>query len=102
MFAVVRTGGKQYRVQEGDLVAVEKLEGDPISQQFNRKRKEFTFAFSTTDRGFAEIFIPKYQYPRGVRVEVSDGQYTFNESTQSLVYYPDINVTSHLIRVLQM
>lgn len=81
---------------------VEKLEGDPISQQFNRKRKEFTFAFSTNDRGFAEIFIPKYQYPRGVRVEASDGQYTFNESTQSLVYYPDINVTSHLIRVLPM
>jgi large subunit ribosomal protein L21 len=28
MFAVVRTGGKQYRVQEGDLLKVEKLEGD--------------------------------------------------------------------------
>jgi len=28
MYAVVRTGGKQYRVQEGDLLKVEKLEGD--------------------------------------------------------------------------
>lgn len=27
MFAVVRTGGKQYKVQPGDVVAVEKLEG---------------------------------------------------------------------------
>ena len=28
MFAVVATGGKQYRVGEGDLVRVEKLAGD--------------------------------------------------------------------------
>jgi len=26
MYAVVRTGGKQYRVKEGDLLKVEKLE----------------------------------------------------------------------------
>jgi large subunit ribosomal protein L21 len=28
MFAVVRTGGKQYRVAQGDVVTVEKIEGD--------------------------------------------------------------------------
>ena len=28
MFAVVRTGGKQYRVAAGDKIVVEKLEGD--------------------------------------------------------------------------
>ncbi len=28
MFAVVRTGGKQYKVASGDVVAVEKLEGN--------------------------------------------------------------------------
>lgn len=28
MFAVIKTGGKQYLVQEGDLVKVEKLIGD--------------------------------------------------------------------------
>lgn len=27
--AVIRTGGKQYRVTEGDLVRIEKLEGNP-------------------------------------------------------------------------
>jgi len=26
MYAVIRTGGKQYRVQQGDLLKVEKLE----------------------------------------------------------------------------
>ena len=28
MYAVVKTGGKQYRVQEGDILRVEKLAGD--------------------------------------------------------------------------
>jgi large subunit ribosomal protein L21 len=29
MFAVIKTGGKQYRVQPGDLLVVEKLDGEP-------------------------------------------------------------------------
>jgi large subunit ribosomal protein L21 len=29
MYAVIKTGGKQYRVQAGDLLVIEKLEGDP-------------------------------------------------------------------------
>lgn len=28
MYAVVKTGGKQYRVSEGDTLSVEKMEGD--------------------------------------------------------------------------
>jgi large subunit ribosomal protein L21 len=27
MYAVIQTGGKQYRVSQGDLIAIEKLEG---------------------------------------------------------------------------
>lgn len=29
MLAVIRTGGKQYRVKEGDQIMVEKIEGKP-------------------------------------------------------------------------
>ena len=29
MFAVIKTGGKQYRVAKGDVVVVEKLAGEP-------------------------------------------------------------------------
>lgn len=32
MFAVIKTGGKQYRVQEGDIVAIEKLEAEVDSE----------------------------------------------------------------------
>lgn len=34
MFAIIRTGGKQYRVQEGDILDVEKLPVEP-SQKFH-------------------------------------------------------------------
>ncbi|MCB9532184.1 MAG: 50S ribosomal protein L21 [Myxococcales bacterium] len=32
MYAVIRTGGKQYRVKEGEVFAVERLEGEPGSK----------------------------------------------------------------------
>lgn len=32
MFAVIRTGGKQYKVQKDDVIKVEKLEGDSGSK----------------------------------------------------------------------
>ncbi len=31
MYAIVKTGGKQYRVAEGDVIEVEKLDGEPGS-----------------------------------------------------------------------
>ena len=32
MYAVIKTGGKQYRVTEGDVVNIEKLVGEPGSK----------------------------------------------------------------------
>ena len=32
MYAVIKTGGKQYRVTEGDVVNIEKLAGEPGSK----------------------------------------------------------------------
>ena len=29
MYAIIRTGGKQYRVEPGDVLEVEKLQGEP-------------------------------------------------------------------------
>jgi len=34
MYAVIKTGGKQYRVEEGATLAIERLEGDPGTQIF--------------------------------------------------------------------
>lgn len=36
MYAVIRAGGKQYRVQEGATIRVEKIEGDAgVAMEFN-------------------------------------------------------------------
>ncbi|MDP3697809.1 MAG: 50S ribosomal protein L21 [Candidatus Taylorbacteria bacterium] len=35
MFAIIKTGGKQYKVQEGDTLVVEKLEVDGETVTFN-------------------------------------------------------------------
>jgi large subunit ribosomal protein L21 len=32
MYAVIRTGGKQHRVSEGDVIAIEKISGDKGEQ----------------------------------------------------------------------
>ena len=32
MYAVIKTGGKQYRVAAGDKIQIEKLEGNPGDQ----------------------------------------------------------------------
>ena len=29
MYAIVKTGGKQYKVAEGDVIEIEKLDGEP-------------------------------------------------------------------------
>jgi len=34
MYAVIKTGGKQYRVEEGATLAIERLEGDPGTKIF--------------------------------------------------------------------
>jgi large subunit ribosomal protein L21 len=37
VYAIIATGGKQYRVQEGDQIRVEKLAGDPGEKiEFNQ------------------------------------------------------------------
>ncbi len=38
MFAVIKTGGKQYRVAANDVVTIEKLEGVRRRQRLNSPR----------------------------------------------------------------
>ena len=33
MYAVIQTGGKQYRVEQGDRIEVERVQGDEVSLQ---------------------------------------------------------------------
>ena len=51
-YAVIRTGGKQYRVATGDLIRVEKLAGEPGAEV------AFTEVLMTSDDGAVRIGAP--------------------------------------------
>lgn len=46
-----------------------------------------------------EIFIPKFQYPNGYKVQVSDGNYDLDEQNQILLYHYSVERSKHFIRI---
>jgi len=60
MFAVIETGGKQYKVQKGDKIKVEKLEGEEGGKLV------FSNVLLTSDKSSVEIGAP---YIKGKEVE---------------------------------
>jgi ribosomal protein L21 len=45
MYAVIESGGKQYIVQPGDVVQIEKIEGEVGAARFERRSKESKACF---------------------------------------------------------
>ena len=54
MFAVIRTGGKQYKVAKDDVIAVEKLAGEPGATAGRRRAVAAVLGFyaSALSQGF--------------------------------------------------
>ncbi len=75
MFAIIQTGGKQYRVQEGDVIRVEKLTGEAGDKLglkalmvggeqtlFGEDAAKFTVNAEVVDHGkLKKIYIRKYK-----------------------------------------
>lgn len=75
MFAIIQTGGKQYRVQEGDVIRVESLQGEagdkldltPIfvggdQNAFGEAAGKFTVNAEVVEHGRGpKIYIRKYK-----------------------------------------
>ncbi|WP_420594859.1 50S ribosomal protein L21 [Deinococcus sp.] len=75
MFAIIQTGGKQYRVQEGDVIRVEKLSGEAGDKLdltammvggektlFGEDAAKFTVSAEVVDHGkLKKIYIRKYK-----------------------------------------
>ena len=57
MYAIVKTGGKQYRVAEGDVIEVEKLAGGPAP------RLRFPRSCSSTARPSPTTRPPSRRWP---------------------------------------
>ena len=66
---------------------------------FHRQERRFTLEFF--DNGDSsvptEIFVPQYQYPEGVVIQLSDGRAEHDERTQTLRYWHEGNNRDHKV-----
>jgi hypothetical protein len=79
-----------------------KIAGEPLRMSFDIKRKRFDFEFRHDPAVTAptEIFVPKYQYPHGVTVTVSDGTYEYNGELQVLKYSHTSEKQIHRLQIV--
>lgn len=75
--------------------------GTPLLMEFAPASRSFQYRFrhDPAVAAPAEIFLPRLHYPRGCRVEVSDGTYQLDPAAQTLHYYPNPGLAVHEIRV---
>jgi hypothetical protein len=75
--------------------------GEPLRMSFESARKVFEFAFRHDPSIDAptELFVPRYQYPHGYAIEVSDGTYEMLSEQQTLVYRHTTSQEVHTIRL---
>jgi len=78
-----------------------KVSGTPLQMSFSAqdKKRAFKFVFCHEDGILlpTEIFVPHYQYPDGVQVSVSDGEWSLDERHQTLYYMHTSTRKEHTI-----
>mgnify|MGYP001106530925 FL=1 len=74
--------------------------GQPVSLSFNIHSGDFEFVFrgNNSTRQPTEIFVPLFQYPSGIDVRVSDGEFQYDPQVQMLTYQPG-DLETHTIRI---
>lgn len=81
-----------------------RIAGEPLEMIFHPliPSREFLFRFKSTSesKGCTVIFVPQYQYPNGVDVQISDGSFELKWDEQTLLYTPaDAKLSEHCIRI---
>jgi len=67
-YAVIRTGGKQYRVAPGDVIRIEKVPGEPGTEL------QFTDVLMTASEGAVQVGSPTVQGARVTAHVVQQGK----------------------------
>jgi hypothetical protein len=77
------------------------IAGQPLRLSFDIKRRLFQFTYRHDPHISAptELFIPRFQYPYGYSVEVSDGTYEMQPDRQALIYRHSPEREEHTIAV---
>jgi len=75
--------------------------GEPMRLSFEMKRRVFRYEFRHDPQVEAptEIFVPRFQYPKGYRVRVSDGRWESDSANQLLRYWHTPERDSHTILI---
>ncbi len=73
--------------------------GESLEIRFNYLTKEFVYRFKHDLEISAptEIYIPRYQYPDGCKVEVSDGKFKLQSEEQILAFWHENDLAEHII-----
>ena len=77
------------------------IAGRPLRMRFDYRTANFELEFEHDPAVTApsEVFVPRYQYPNGARVSVSDGTFELDVADQVLKYHHTTARRSHLVRV---
>jgi hypothetical protein len=75
--------------------------GEPLSLSYDIQRRTFTYEFrhDPAIQAPTEIFVPKYQYPDGFGVWMSDGKCDIREEEQILVYWHTDQRETHKVKI---
>jgi len=73
--------------------------GEPLSMSYDYRRREFRFEFRHDPALTAptEIFVPRYAYPKGCAVTVSDGTYEVDAAGQRLLWRHGTHLAEHTL-----
>jgi len=75
--------------------------GEPLHLSFDTKRRifEYRFRHDPSVESPTEIFVPRFQYPKGFEVKVSDGKWENNSDNQLIRYWHTLDRDFHEIRI---
>jgi len=80
-----------------------RIAGDPLEMVFDPfvAARDFYLRFKGVSgiKGPTVIFVPQYQYPNGVDVQVSDGSFELKWDEQTLLYNHEDIECEHWIRI---
>jgi hypothetical protein len=93
----IDSGGRGLRAAVRPLAC--RTAGEPLEMRFDYKTGAFEFSFRH-DPGVkapTELFVPNLQYPNGYDVEVSDGTYETDRSSQRMLYRHSFGQDLHYV-----
>jgi hypothetical protein len=95
----VNSGGRALRAVVRPFARA--VAGAPVRMRFDLRTRRFEFTFRHDPQVDAptEIFVPRYQYPRGYAVAVSDGAYEEKPDEQLLLYRHTTDREIHTIKI---